>query len=92
MSSEHGIAGLLGGLYEEGGPPTEDADIMFTSLPLNVVSDIHTEATKEIKRKDKELLDGLTKAGFKLNPYPPGLFMKCEPHFYPLIEDHSAGN
>lgn len=78
MSSEHGIPGLLAGFYEEGGPPTEDADIMLTSLPIDVVAEFHVGATEAIAVKDKEILDGLKAVGFKLNPYAPGLFIKCE--------------
>ncbi|KAK4701397.1 hypothetical protein P7C70_g4838, partial [Phenoliferia sp. Uapishka_3] len=78
MSSQHGIPGLLAGFYEEGGPPTDDADIMLTSLPIDLVAEFHVEATKAIAIKDKAILDGLTKVGFKHNPYPAGLFIKCE--------------
>lgn len=77
MSSKHGIPGLLNGFYEEGGPPTEDADIMLTSLPIDVVAEFHVQATKDIAIKDKKILDGLQAVGFKLNPYPEGLFIKC---------------
>ncbi|GJN93915.1 hypothetical protein Rhopal_006974-T1 [Rhodotorula paludigena] len=76
MSSEFGIPGLLNGIYEEDGPPLDDADLMLTSLPINLLEEFHIEATKEIAKKDKDLLDGLTKAGFKLNAYPGGLFIK----------------
>ncbi|BGP43329.1 hypothetical protein JCM10449v2_007360 [Rhodotorula kratochvilovae] len=76
MSSEHGIPGLLNGVYEEDGPPTDDADIMLTSLPIDLLAEFHTEATKQIAIKDKPLLDDLQKVGFKLNPYPAGLFIK----------------
>jgi hypothetical protein len=76
MSSEHGIPGLLKGVYEEGGPPTDDADIMLTSLPINLLAEFHKAATKEIAIKDAPLLRDLEKAGFKLNPYEGGLFIK----------------
>ncbi|SCV73180.1 BQ2448_7105 [Microbotryum intermedium] len=77
MSSEHGLHELLKGVYEENGPPLDEADIILTSLPTNVLAQFRkTEATKEVTRKDKELLDGLRKAGFKLSPYPEGLFLK----------------
>jgi len=76
MSSEHGIPGLLNGYYQEGGPPIDDADIMFTSLPLDLLVPYHIAATKEIAKKDKKILDGLKAVGFKLNEYPAGLFLK----------------
>ena len=48
VSSEHGLPAWLNGYYEENGPPTEDADIMFTSLPVNVVEQYHIESTKGV--------------------------------------------
>jgi hypothetical protein len=76
--------------YQEGGPPLEDADIMLTSLPVDLLNEYHIEATKQIAIKDKDLLDSLEAVGFKLNPYPGGLFIKyfrdgggyCESHFH----------
>ncbi|GAA6040485.1 hypothetical protein JCM8097_004573 [Rhodosporidiobolus ruineniae] len=76
MSSEHGIPGLLKGVYEEGGPPVDDADLMLTSLPIDLLAEFHAEATKEIAKKDGPLLRDLEAAGFKLNPYQNGLFIK----------------
>lgn len=75
MSSEHGIPGLLNGYYEEK-IPVLDGDTLFTSLPMSMVEEYHIEATKQIAEKDKDTLDGLEKAGFKLNKYPGGLFIK----------------
>ncbi|KAK4049999.1 hypothetical protein OIV83_003823 [Microbotryomycetes sp. JL201] len=76
MSSKHGIPGLLRGFYEEDGPPLENADMMLQSLPVDLLEQFHIGATKRIAELDKPLLDGLTKAGFKLNHYPGGLFIK----------------
>ncbi|KAI5480687.1 hypothetical protein MNV49_007614 [Pseudohyphozyma bogoriensis] len=76
MSSKYGIPGLLNGYYQEGGPPLDSADIMLTSLPIDLLNEYHIEATKQIAEKDKEILDGLKAVGFKLNPYPGGLFIK----------------
>lgn len=78
MSSEAGIDVLLGGLYDEGGPETEDADLLFMSYPNQMLKSLHLDATKEISRRDKDLLEGLTKAGFKLDQGPDdsGFFMK----------------
>uniref|UniRef100_A0A0K3CQ10 BY PROTMAP: gi/472582471/gb/EMS20157.1/ dimethylaniline monooxygenase (N-oxide-forming) [Rhodosporidium toruloides NP11] gi/647402401/emb/CDR48655.1/ RHTO0S19e01728g1_1 [Rhodosporidium toruloides] n=1 Tax=Rhodotorula toruloides TaxID=5286 RepID=A0A0K3CQ10_RHOTO len=80
MSSKHGIPGLLGGVYEENGPPLENADIMLASLPIDLLAEFHTEATKQIALKDKPLLDDLQKAGFKLRDYPAGLFLRYFRH------------
>lgn len=76
MSSKHGIPGLLKGVYEEDGPPLADADIMLTSLPINVLEQFHVQATKDIAVLDKDILERLAKVGFKHNPYPGGLFIK----------------
>ena len=78
MSSKEGLDVLLAGLYEEGGPPTEDADLLFMSIPNAMLKRMHVDATKEISRRDAELLAGLEKAGFKLDSGPDdsGFFMK----------------
>ncbi len=78
MTSQNGIATLFAGTYEEGGPPTEDADLMFASIPYPVLAQIHQGATKQIAELDKDLLDGLERAGFKLDygEDGSGLFMK----------------
>ncbi len=78
MSSENGIAVLLAGLYEEGGPPTEDADLIFASIPYPWVAKLHQGATQQIAELDKELLEGLASQGFKLDygEDGSGLFMK----------------
>jgi len=76
VSSEHGLPGWLNGFYEENGPHVDDADIMFTSLPINLVEAFHIESTKKIEQLDKDMLDGLEAVGFKLNRFNSGLFMK----------------
>lgn len=78
MSSKAGLDVLLAGLYEEGGPDTEDADLLFMSVPNPMLKRMHLDATKEIARRDADLLSGLTKAGFKLDSGPDdaGFFMK----------------
>ena len=76
LSQEHGVPGLLKGFYEEGGPSTENADLMLSSLPIDLLEQFHIGATKEIEILDRPLLDGLEKASFKLNPYSGGLFIK----------------
>lgn len=47
MSSKHGIPGLLNGTYEENGPPLADADVMLTSIPINLLEEYHTAATQD---------------------------------------------
>ena len=67
MSSENGIAVLFAGLYEEGGPPVEDADLMLSSFPIPLIGQLHVGATKVLAEMDAELLAGLEAAGFKLD-------------------------
>ena len=70
MSSKSFLDVLLSGLYAENGPDTEDADLMFMSIPNMILKRIHMDATVEIARRDKDLLAGLEKAGFKLDDGP----------------------
>ncbi|KAL8904202.1 MAG: hypothetical protein Q9171_007133 [Xanthocarpia ochracea] len=78
MSSKNGLDVLLGGLYEEGGPETEDADLIFMSIPNAMLKRMHQDATAEITRRDETLRKGLKQAGFNLDDGPDeaGLFMK----------------
>lgn len=76
-SSQYGLTGLLKGAYQETDcPPLDDADLQSTSLPLDIVSKIHTSITTETNKLDKPLLDSLAQVGFKHDPYPEGLAMK----------------
>ncbi|EME64205.1 dimethylaniline monooxygenase [Rhodococcus ruber BKS 20-38] len=66
MSSEHGLAVQLSGVYEEGGPATEDADLIAASYPLPVLFQLQLEgATPEINRRDADLLEALERTGFR---------------------------
>lgn len=68
----------LKGLYDEDGPPVEDADIWLHGTPSSVLKAIQIAVTDAQGKHDKEILDGLEKAGFKLDrgPDAAGLFMK----------------
>ena len=78
VSSECVLEVLLKGLYEEGGPATEDADLLFMSIPNPMLKRMHVDATIEISRRDADLIAGLQKAGFKTDTGPDesGFFMK----------------
>lgn len=68
MSSEHGFAVHLAGVYGEDAPPVERSDLMVESIPLPVLFELHTDgATPEITRRDAQMIEGLTNAGFKFN-------------------------
>ncbi len=78
VSSDAVLEVLLGGLYEENGPPVDDADLFFMSMPNPVLKRLHQDATVLTKQKDHETLTGLKKAGFKddSGPDDAGFFMK----------------
>lgn len=67
MTQKNGIPVLFGGLYHEGGPPTEDADLLNAAFPYSVVLEFSREQTAAIAQRDRELLEGLERAGFKLD-------------------------
>ena len=64
FSSEH-LSIMLGGLYEEGGPPTEDADLLFAAYPYLLLGEMGKQMTQMVADLDREKLDGLARAGFK---------------------------
>lgn len=51
--------------YNEG--TLEDNDLIATSMPLQVARKSHAMTAEKSKELDKELLDGLARAGFKLD-------------------------
>ena len=67
ITAKKGLFMLHTGLYEEHGPPTEDADVYGQSLPIPVQFALNVGGTAKITAAEKETLDGLTKAGFKLD-------------------------
>ncbi|KUI62401.1 putative indole-3-pyruvate monooxygenase YUCCA10 [Cytospora mali] len=68
----------LAGQYEEGGPPTDDADLLAWSTPAEVLKAAHYGLTKVQQQRDKATIDGLTKAGFKVDKGPDdcGMYIK----------------
>ncbi|KAI9894037.1 MAG: hypothetical protein M1814_004807 [Vezdaea aestivalis] len=78
MTSKSVMNYLLAPIYVEGGPPTEDADLIVMSFPNPVLAALHQTATKASNKDDKTLRDGLLAAGFALDDGPSscGLFMK----------------
>jgi putative flavoprotein involved in K+ transport len=51
--------------YNEG--TLEDNDLIATSMPLTLAKRSHVMLTEQSRNLDKELLDGLTRVGFKLD-------------------------
>ncbi|KAG8408201.1 hypothetical protein J3459_018068 [Metarhizium acridum] len=66
------------GLYSEGGPPVEDADLIIQSMPNSVLKAIQVKVAELQRSHDKDMLQGLAKAGFKVDngPDESGLFFK----------------
>jgi len=62
----------------EDGPPVEDADLMFLGTPAPLHKAINIDANKIALEADRPVLEGLLKAGFKLDKGPDGagLFYK----------------
>ena len=67
FSAKTGLFMLYKGLYDEGGPPTEDADVYGQSLPLPVRFALNVDKTSQIAAAEKDNLDGLEKAGVKVD-------------------------
>jgi putative flavoprotein involved in K+ transport len=66
VSRDHGQA-VFAGLYEENGPSTEDADLLYASLPTDILRAMFAQATAAIAEQDKALLDGLRARGFQVD-------------------------
>ncbi|KAN0095646.1 putative flavin-containing monooxygenase YUCCA3 [Hyaloscypha variabilis] len=67
ISASKGLFMLHEGMYDESGPPTEDADICGQSLPIPAQFALNVDLTSRIAEREKETLDGLAKAGFKVD-------------------------
>ncbi len=68
----------LAGLYDEDGPPVDDADIFAMSIPSALFKVQQIKVAKACDKNDKKTLDGLNAAGFKTDtgPMGSGLMMK----------------
>lgn len=62
----------LKGLYEESGPPVEDADLYLWSIPPELFKVQQVKVTADMCRNDAKILEGLEKAGFKVDKGPMG--------------------
>lgn len=54
------------GFYKEGGGPTETADLIAMSVPMAVNVANMQQRTRDAAEVDREILDGLRKAGFNI--------------------------
>lgn len=62
----------LRGVYHEGGPPTEVADLMAWSLPMAITKSQHIRVVAIQNAADSDMLRGLQAAGFKVDMGPHG--------------------
>lgn len=53
--------------WREGGPATEDVDIVSASVPFPLLTEFHKSLTKQFADWDAELLSSLERVGFKLD-------------------------
>lgn len=60
-------AQLYDGVFLGPGPSRDDRDLITLSVPLALMKVAHREITDRVKDLDKPLLDGLEKAGFRLD-------------------------
>ncbi|KAI9924890.1 hypothetical protein ASPWEDRAFT_40542 [Aspergillus wentii DTO 134E9] len=67
ITAEKGVFMMHEGLHEENGPPTEEADLMAESLPFPVQFALSVHFTNKVRAIEKETLEGLERAGFKLD-------------------------
>lgn len=66
--SSEGITDIgLKGLYDEDGPPVEDADLILMSMPSELLKAQQIKVTRLQAEHDKALLDGLRAVGFGLD-------------------------
>jgi cation diffusion facilitator CzcD-associated flavoprotein CzcO len=72
MSQKNGVPVMFGDLYKEGGPPLAEADLLQSSFPMKLVLEFAKGNTERIAEMDREMLDGLEKAGFSLAWGPNG--------------------
>ncbi len=72
ISSKSVLTVALGVLYEEGGPPVEDSDIAVWGWPSEILKSLQVDVTTIVGGLDKEMIDGLERAGFKTDKGPSG--------------------
>jgi hypothetical protein len=65
VSIENGIPGIFG-IYNESSPPADQLDLFAVSLPLGLTIETMPALVNSLAEKDKELLDGLERRGFRL--------------------------
>ncbi|VUC35020.1 unnamed protein product [Clonostachys rosea] len=67
LSLDRGVFLLHEGMHEDNGPPTDECDVVGESLPFPVQFALNKEGRKRIAEADKDTLEGLERAGFKID-------------------------
>lgn len=71
--SSHAVTNIgLKGLYDESGPPVEDADLSLWGMPFEMLKRQQAKVTKVQAEYDAPIRNALEKAGFKLDDGPDG--------------------
>ena len=64
-SQRNGVPVIHGDYYSESSPPVAEADVLAYSMPMPLMIASFAQPTKIVAERDKELLDGLNRAGFR---------------------------
>ncbi|KAL4809469.1 hypothetical protein BDV18DRAFT_167468 [Aspergillus unguis] len=67
ITAGKGIFMMHEGLHEENGPPTEECDLLAESLPYPVRFALDVHFTKRVYEAEKDIMEGLQKAGFEID-------------------------
>lgn len=67
INSEVGLKITTAGLYEEGGPKTETADLIFQLIPIKLLNMVMQQQYRETCKLEKDLHDSLKDVGFKMD-------------------------
>ncbi|KAJ3559302.1 hypothetical protein NM688_g425 [Phlebia brevispora] len=67
MSTKEGMPRMMSPLYWEGGPPTEEADLLNASIPILYSKLLAKRTAAGIHKADNELLENLKKVGYRTN-------------------------
>lgn len=77
--SSHAIVDIgLKGLYDEDGPPVEDADLTLWGMPFPMLKTQQAKVTQLQAQYDSPMRTALEKVGFKLDDGPDGAGLICK--------------
>ncbi|PTB70218.1 FAD/NAD(P)-binding domain-containing protein [Trichoderma citrinoviride] len=78
VASSKSITDIALRAYAEDGPPVEDVDLLTQSNPISVLKALQITVARKQAENDRDLLEGLARAGFNVDSGPggSGLFFK----------------